>query len=403
MKVQLFSFELTEDDPLAVAVQCETTAKQLEELVESTLSDIEKHNTTMKKNEEARAAKREAMAAASAPKIAPAKLILPKPEEPSQPEVQEVDYVHKDDIAFYTQLQSEMKECETKSAAITTDPSLKSLRFDLQKAVMSPINEISDQSAQHLQEKLDRLRNLLLGNPVDVGTKRIRATQHPAGIIFCTNLLARKLVQQGEDQVNVNPKAAFPIAAVITELWIEFPSFGRLLLAHFYAQCPYLVPYYIPQKEGQSDEEYYRSLGYKYSSGKVEQQPAYLKRMSGVVRLYAAIMISVPRRNQPHPYGLTEAWRYLAALLNLPPRNEITAGVLEVFLSVVGNSMAEEYGKQFQKLLHLICTEYFTMIHNVTPPGSGGGPAFRLENFLHDSIKAGGIAPPAGQLPARFW
>lgn len=393
-------------DPLSSAVQSETTTRQLEELIASICSDIEKHNSAVQQHqrEAAVAVKKEEAAVPAPSRLEPEA----KPQEgvtvkEAKPSGSALDFVHEEDFAFYTKLLAELKECEANTVAITTDPTLKTLRFDLQKAVVSPVNEISDQSAQHLQEKLDRLRNLLLGNPVDVGQKRVRATQHPAGVAYCTNLLARKLVQQGEDQVNVNPKAAFPIAAIITELWLEFPAFGRLLLAHFYKQCPYLVPYYVPQQEGQSDEDYYRSLGYKYTNGRVEQQPAYLKRMSGVVRLYAAVMTSTPRRNQPHPYGLDQAWRYLAALVNLRPRSDVTAGILEVFLSVVGHAMTRQYGKQFQKILHLICTDYFAMIHSVTPPGSGGGPAFRLENFLHDSIKAGGIPPPVGQLPARFW
>ena len=125
--------------------------------------------------------------------------------------------------------------------------------------------------------------------------------------------------------------------------------------------------------------------------------------MSGVVRLYAAILISLPRRNQPHPHGLQHAWRYLTALLNLSPRNDITAAILVEFLSVTGHAMSKEYGKQFQKILHLICTEYFSMIRNVTPRGSGGGPVTRLEDFLQESIIKGGIPPPTGQLSLRFW
>jgi len=400
LKTQCDSFNLSGQDPLAIVAQCEATTKQLEELVNSITPEIEAHNKSVRENEAKLIASKQEQPPASVPQPDQLKQ-APTQESTSTEETS--DLVFKDDFNFYTQRQSELLGYEANSAAFISDPNLKSLRFDLQKAITAPINEISDQSGQHLQEKLDRIRNLLLGNLVDVGPKRIRATQHSAGLPYCLNVLARKIVQQGEDQVNVNPKAAFPIAAVATELWVEFPEFGRLLLAHFYKQCPYLVPYYVPQQEGQNDEDYYRSLGYKYSNGKVEQQPAYLKRMTGVVRLFAAIMISTPRRNQPHPYGLNEAWRYLAALLNLPPRNEITAGVLEVFLSVVGNAMTKEFGQQFRKVLHFICTEYLPMIHRVTPAGSGGGPAFRLENFLQDSIKAGGIAPPSGQLPPRFW
>lgn len=66
-----------------------------------------------------------------------------------------------------------------------------------------------------------------------------------------------------------------------------------------------------------------RMLGYLYlDDGKVEPQDKFLKRMSGVMRLYAAILITPLRRvyqnpSKIHPVGLRESWRWLAASLNL--------------------------------------------------------------------------------------
>ena len=64
--------------------------------------------------------------------------------------------------------------------------------------------------------------------------------------------------KQGEEQVSSNHDTAFPIAAVAVGLWVEFPDVGDAILAHFYRCCPYLVPYYIPKKEDQTSEDYYR-------------------------------------------------------------------------------------------------------------------------------------------------
>jgi nucleoporin GLE1 len=66
------------------------------------------------------------------------------------------------------------------------------------------------------------------------------------------------LQKQGEHTVSSKPEAAFAIAAVIVSLWAEFPEFGRLLLAHFHRECPYLVPAFMPQTEGQTDQDYYK-------------------------------------------------------------------------------------------------------------------------------------------------
>ena len=56
----------------------------------------------------------------------------------------------------------------------------------------------------------------------------------------------------------------------------------------------------------------FRSLGYNYEdNGEVEKQDKFLRRMSGMMRLYAALLVSTPARgqNHPHPHGLENAWR----------------------------------------------------------------------------------------------
>lgn len=78
------------------------------------------------------------------------------------------------------------------------------------------------------------------------------------------------LQKQGELTVSSKPEAAFAIAAVIVALWVEFPDFGRLLLAHFHQKCPYLVPAFMPQVEGQTDEDYFRYALMKVSMILVE-------------------------------------------------------------------------------------------------------------------------------------
>lgn len=111
---------------------------------------------------------------------------------------------------------------------------------------------------------------------------------------------------------------AFGIAAVVLALMCDFPDFGWVLMAHFHTTCPYLVPVFLPRVQGQSIEDYYKSLGYKYNDGVVEKQDKFLNRMSGIMRLYAAIIVA-RRRNGvviQHPFGLPNAWRWLAATLN---------------------------------------------------------------------------------------
>ena len=396
---------LTSTQPMNDAGKCEDIEKEFKKLSQSILDIIKTINDEFKNKE---ALKKQQIAEENAAK-AQAKI---KEQENENQEEDNVDFVHKEDFLLYTVLQNELEQHQAVYANVSNDPSLKQFKFDCQKAVNVPVNAISPQSAQHLQDKLDKLLNLLRGNFIEVPPRRFKATQHPGGIEYCADLLARKLVRQGEDVVSSNPEAAFAIAAVINALWSEFPTLGRLILAHFYKTCPYLVPYCAPQQEGQSDQDYYKALGYQYSNGVVEKQDKFLKRMSGVVRLYAAVIVSVPRvrqqqqqqqqQQQAHPFGLVNGWKYLAATMNLKPRLEITATVLFNFLEVAGHRLSQAYGRQFIKLLHLLCTDYFALIRSVTPDGCGG-PVVRLDDFLQKTLKKREIAPPAGQLPARFW
>lgn len=287
---------------------------------------------------------------------------------------------------------------------LSTNASLKKYRFELQKAINTPVNAISSQSGSHLRDKLDRLSNMLAGHPIDASDQRISVADHPQGRLFCLDLLAQKFVRQGVEQVSSSHEAAFPFAAVIIGLWSKEEAFGELLLAHFFAACPFLVPYHMSRQAGQSDQEYYASLGYNVTDGVLEQSNKFLKRMSGFVRLYAAILQSpLPQGiSPPHPHGLENGWTWLARILNTDPLPDVTATVLFHFLEVCGHGLHQRYGKQFQKLIFFLCQDYFPKIRSVTPPDSGG-PISRLETFLQKCLRQGQILPPEGTLPSTFW
>ena len=112
--------------------------------------------------------------------------------------------------------------------------------------------------------------------------------------------------------ISSKPETAFSMAAVIVALWAEFPDFGSLFLAYLYEACPYLVPHHPPYPLDPSRAEYL-ALGYRYSEDDViEEQPKFVKRMTGMTRLWAAVTISgLPKGheniNHPHGIGQVEA------------------------------------------------------------------------------------------------
>ena len=277
----------------------------------------------------------------------------------------------------------------------------KQFKFDLQKAVNTPLNSLSAVSSAHLKDKVDKLVSLLSGEQVTVGERTISVTQHQHAKSFCMGLAAKKLAKQGEDVVTADHRLAFPAATLALAIWDKFPDFGKLLLAYMFEMCPFLVPHHPQRTTGQSDKEYNTVLGYKYEKEVVESQDKYLKRMSGLARLYAAISVSHLPRSSPstsHPHPPARLWTWFSSLLSLTPQSDVTATIILDILEVSGHTMFASYGKQFGKLLGYVKKSYFSKLEAVK---SEPGPTVRLEQFL-TSIGGGAISAPDGALKPGF-
>ncbi|XP_071946589.1 mRNA export factor GLE1-like [Antedon mediterranea] len=355
-----------------------------------------------KKKEEEEAAK-----AAPPPATTPTATAVPTNVSPPQITGILNAYATDESNKRYIEVMNKLNEATNSFKELTDskDPRIKKERFGLQKAVNTPVNAVSDKSGSHLKDKLNKLVRLLSGQSVEVSNQRMSAGSLPGGVMFCKDLLAKKLVKQGDEQVSSQHESAFVYAALTVAIMCEFPDMRPLVLAHFYKNCPYLVPYYIPKQESQTSEEYFKTLGYQYDSdGTAEKQDKFLRRMSGYTRLFASIIITQPVQGSQHkhPFGVEEGWKFVASMLALEPQPDITATVLFDFLQVAGSTLLQTYGKQFLKLLHVLYKDFFPRIESVKGQG-GGGPVMRLKNFLEESLKRNSIPAAKGMLPAHFW
>lgn len=318
---------------------------------------------------------------------------------PSAPNVS-TSGMPKSAVSEYRSLQAHILEATKSLQPFVTDNSSKKYRFDLQKAVTLTVNAISAQSGQQVIEKLTYLKHLLKKQPVDVSGRKVSTGEHPMATLFCCNLMAKKFVEQGQ----VAPKHdIFPYASIIVALWIEFPDFGTLFLAHLYQMCPVLVPYYVPKEAGMSDVEHMVLQGYKVFDGKTESEDDFLKRMCGVVRLYAAIIqtqAAIFGTGVSHPHGLERGWMWLARILNSDPYPSLTATALCEFLEVCGYALQKEYKRQFKKLFIVMCKDFLPKIESVT---SQRGPMERLKQFLEGCEHSGKVPEPEGLLKLDFW
>lgn len=87
-----------------------------------------------------------------------------------------------------------------------------------------------------------------------------------------------------------NVEIAYPVAALAVGLWCRFPDLGDILEGHFYKRCPALIPVFFSRSAVASNSEYLRLCGYKRSGGILEMESLFLKRVTGLMRLYAAML-----------------------------------------------------------------------------------------------------------------
>ncbi|KAM3910591.1 mRNA export factor GLE1 [Leptodactylus fuscus] len=307
----------------------------------------------------------------------------------------------------FLELQKVLELCQKACEDLATckDPQTKKIRADLQRAVTTPVSQISSVSGSQVKDTFEKINNFLMGKPAVSAGKTILLSQHPLSLDFVCLKLAEKLVSQGEEEVASHHESAFPIASVASALWERYPKVGELFLANLHKKCPYAVPFYPSFKEGTPVEEYQRLLGYQVKDSIVEQQDSFLKRMSGMIRLYAAIMqVRWPygTNKGSHPHGLNHGWHWLAQMVNMEPLSDITATLLFDFLEVCGNAMIKQYQDQFWKLLFLIKDQYFPMIEKITT-STEMGSASRLKHFLEGAVRRRDIPLPKGYLQPSFW
>ena len=304
-------------------------------------------------------------------------------------------------MKLFRELQDLAAQCSQsfEEFCLTKDVQTKKLRFGLQKAACTPVSQISINSCSHLKEIFDRINNVLSGHQVTSGGNSFSTSQHPQSLHFISYKVAEKFVKQGEEEVTSHHEAAFPIAVVASALRELHPRLGDLLLAHLHQKCPYTVPYYPSKEENMTDEEYQRILGYLFDGSEVEDHDVFLKRMSGMIRLYAAIIVSSKHEST---HSLNHGWRWLAQMLNMKPVPDITATLLFDFLEVCGNALMKEYQLQFWKLILVLKDHYLPKIEAVTIEGRMA-PVIRLTEFLETSLESRHISPPKGQLSSTFW
>lgn len=101
----------------------------------------------------------------------------------------------------------------------------------------------------------------------------------------------------------------------------------------------------------------------------MEDQESYLKRISGLQRLYSAVLITKLRRSQQdrmHPHGLENGWIWLTNFIMLDALPGISPTLLLEFIQTCGAEMLQMYKKQFIKLMLVLHNQYIPKLDSVS-------------------------------------
>ncbi|XP_030245866.1 nucleoporin GLE1 isoform X2 [Drosophila navojoa] len=312
-------------------------------------------------------------------------------------------YVHPTRLAFYNEIIALYQSKVDAVKPLQTDEAWKKYRTNCQRTINLPLNAITATSAQHLKNNFDKLYNFFAGQPVrTTDGSTITINDHPLARDYCILLMAKKFVSQTDTAISSNPQAAFPFASVIVTFWKLLPDFGKIFLAYMYKESPYLVPYLIPQQPDQTPEQYLKTMGYRITeNNQLEKPDMFLKRQTGIARLYAAVIIT-PGRQADGPYncfGLEEAWRWFTHIIQLKPLPDICATMIMEMLQTLGFELWHAYGMNFLKLLLYIQNIYMPQLSAYDE----GGPKTRLEMLLSKFLRERQIPQAMGVLPPGFW
>lgn len=312
-------------------------------------------------------------------------------------------YVHPTRLAAYNEIIALYQSKVDAVKPLQTDEAWKKYRTNCQRTINVPLNAITAASPQHLTNNFDKLYNFFAGQPVrTTDGSTITINDHPLARDYCILLMAKKFVSQSDTAISSNPQAAFPFASVINSFWKLLPDFGKIFLAYMYKESPYLVPYVIPQQQGQTPEQYLKTMGYRLSDqNELEKPDMFLKRQTGISRLYAAVIIT-PGRKADGPvqcFGLEEAWGWLTHIMLVKPLPDICATMIMEMLQTLGFELWRAYGRNFLKLLLYIQTIYMPQLTQYDE----GGPKTRLEMLLSKFLRERQIPQAVGVLPPGFW
>jgi nucleoporin GLE1 len=292
-------------------------------------------------------------------------------------------------------LAAELAAARATAAPFRADEALKAPRRQLERRLVLCVTQLSA-TREQVARKGAEIEQLLLQPHVRDSAP---ATAH------LLLWLAEKLLAQAEAQVSRLRGFAYALAELVARLAPRFPALPRLITGQLHEACVLTVPKYYPYSAAAypSREAYFGAMGYQRAEGGAfESTDAFAARAQCYITLYAALLqadapdagLLQQQQRDPRGFGapppppppgplLPSAWAFLARLLNRLPPTRLVGGALEAFLEMAAWRLHVAYGRQFDKLLGVIATDFLPKLM-ACGDADAAPTAVRLRAFLED-------------------
>ncbi|XP_068220560.1 mRNA export factor Gle1 [Palaemon carinicauda] len=228
--------------------------------------------------------------------------------------------------------------------------------------IFTTINQLDSINHNNNREKLQKLIAYLSGRNVQNNKKVYCTNNDPLITAYVKFKLIKDIVKVALDTQAKETGGIAAYAWLIVSLMTVYPDLWEIFLYHIYTTCPYLVPLFIYQKEGQSQDDYDKERGKRPKEG----FDIYLTRMGNAALLYGLVLAKMCKNSGMPEEAPIVGWKFVAGLLMLDPLPGVSAEILRQFLHGVGSELQQSYGKQFAKLMDYATDSYWIQLEEIT-------------------------------------
>ncbi|KAL3692585.1 hypothetical protein R1sor_006236 [Riccia sorocarpa] len=279
-----------------------------------------------------------------------------------------------------------LKELQDSYKQIVDNPALKKDLKVYERAIIKHLQQVSATQEQVRKKSAELIQTL----------------QDPRGppLQYMVVTFGSKILSQCESQIQKLPSFAFALAQVVVNVASQVPFVMESVIAQLHQVCIFTVPKYFVYNKAQfeTDEAYYKVLGYKEEGGKLESTDEYVARMNAYITFYAAVTQTELQGGVVNPHGISEAWAWCARLLNRIPANRLSASALESFLKIAGFRLYKTYPEPFRKLMNVVISDYLVSLKN-NDDVDARAVVNRLETYLQTAQFAN--SPEGRIMPVR--